>query len=178
MGFDKRNIQLTVPATPATVTTGFNARSEFIRLLAFDILLTGTDTAVKLRITDADSRIIYLDAADKDYKTARIFTPLVTDDVTTGTTVVANDSVGVAVAAAQHSPMPVCRAPLEIAIINGGTGGDVIDLNIEYEYGTLGRVPFTLPTAAATVATKTVSLNTKFAQFLGFRALSVGTSTT
>ncbi len=91
MGFDRRTINLTVPNPAATTTTTFNARSNYIRPLNFKILLTGTDTAVRLRMTDADSRIFYLDAADKDYKTAAIYTVPVFDDTTTGLTPVTVD---------------------------------------------------------------------------------------
>jgi hypothetical protein len=133
---------------------------------------------MRLRLTDADSRIFYLDAADKDYDTAAVLTPLLTDDVTTGTGPKAFDSVGAAVAAAQSSPMPVVKNPIEVAIVNGGTAGDVITVDFDYEYGVFGAAQFVLPTAVSTTSTKTVNLQSKFAQVLGFRALSVGTSTT
>jgi hypothetical protein len=74
--------------------------------------------------------------------------------------------------------MPVVKNPIEVAIVNGGTAGDVITLDLDYEYGVFGASTFSLPTAASSAATKTVSLGTKFAQILGFRAVSVGTSTT
>ena len=178
MGFDRRSVQLTVPATPATVSTVLNARSKYIRPLSFKILLTGTDTAVKLKLTDADGIVFYLDAADKDYKTAAIYTPLTMDDVNTGLGVQATDSVGIEVAAAQDAPMPVVKSPISVEIQNGGTGLDVIDFTLDYEYGAFWADTFTLPTAASSTASKTVSLRAKFAQILGFKALSVGTSTT
>jgi len=178
MGFDRRSIQLTVPNPAATVTTGFNTRSTFIRPLGFKILSTGTDATMKLSLTDADGRIFYLDAADKDYDTAAVITPLLSDDVVTGLSMQAFDSVGIVVAAAQSSPMPVVKGPIAVSIVNGGTAGDVIDFTLDYEYGAFGAKTFSLPTAAATTSTKTVSLDAKFAQILGFKALSVGTSTT
>jgi len=178
MGFDRRSATLVVPNPAATVTQTMNLRSNYCRLLGFNILSTGTDTAMKLRMTDADSRIFYLDAADKDYDTARVYTPTFMDDVTTGQTPKLYDSTGAVVAAAQDGPMPVIRNPIELAIVNGGTAGDSINVVLEYEYGCFNAVTFSLPTAAATTSTKTVSLGCKYAQILGFRALSVGTSTT
>ena len=185
MGFDRRTATLTVPNPAATVVQTFNLRSTYVRPNNFSILSTGTDATQKLRLTDADGRIFYLDAADKDYDTARIYTPLLLDDVNTGLTsaggvgtFLGSDSVGVEVAVAQSGAMPVVKSPLEIAVINGGTAGDVIDFTFDYEYGCFGATTFVLPTAASSTATKTMSLRSKFAQILGFRAKSVGTSTT
>lgn len=179
MGFDKRSATLVVPNPAATVTQTFNARSTYIRPLGFSILSTGTDATMRLRLTDADSRIFYLDAADKDYDTARIYTTVLgLDDVTTGLTTLVYDSVGAAGAVAQIGPMPVVKSPIEIAIINGGTAGDIIDITLEYEYGVFGATQFVLPTAASSTASLTKSLNAKYAQILGFRARSVGTSVT
>ncbi len=178
MGFDRRTTRVTVPNPAATATTTFNARSEWIRPITIKTLLTGTDTAVKLRLTDADSRIFYLDAADADYKTAAITNTLHMSDVETGLSITAFDAVGVAIPATQTAPTPVVRSPIEVAVVNGGTAGDVIDVTLDYEYGCFGAASFTLPTAASTTSTKTVALGAKFAQILGFKALSVGTSTT
>lgn len=178
MGFDRRTARLVVPSTPATVSQTFNLRSDYIRPLSFKILLTGTDTAVKLKLTDKDSRVFYLDAADKDYKTAATYTPLLTTDVTTGTGPKGADSVGALSAVAQSGPLPVVRNPIEVEISNGGTGGDIIDFTLDYEYGVFGAATFTLPTAAGSTAAKTVSLRSRFAQILGFKAASVGTSVT
>jgi hypothetical protein len=155
-----------------------NLRSVWNRVLGFKVLLTGTDTAVRLRLTDGDSRVFYLDAADKDYKTAAVITPVHSNDLTTGLSVIPYDSVGVAAAAAQHSPMPVVKNPIEVAIINGGTAGDIIDFTLDYECDVFGAETFTMPTAASSASTKVVSLRSKYAQVLGFKALSVGTSTT
>ena len=178
MGFDRREATLVVPNPAATITQTMNLRSTYCRPLGFSILSVGTDTAMKLRMTDADSRVFYLDAADKDYDTARIYTPVFMDDVTTGQTPKLYDSVGAVVAAAQDGPMPVIKSPIELAIVNGGTAGDSINVVLDYEYGVFRAKTFTLPTAAATTALKVVSLDSKYAQICGFRALSVGTSTT
>jgi len=178
MGFDRRTAVVTIPNPAATQTTTFNLRSTYIRPINFKILSVGTDATMRLRMTDADSRIFYLDAADKDYDTAAIYTPLATDDVTTGTGPKLYDSVGVLAAATQLGPMPVVKNPIEVAIVNGGTAGDVITLDLDYEYGVFGARTFAMPTAAATISTYTVSLGSKFAQVCGFRAVSVGTSTT
>jgi len=178
MGFDRRGCTITIPNPAATQVTTLNLRSDFVRPLAFNILSTGTDATMKLKLTDGDSRVFYLDAADKDYDTARIFTPFLTDDVTTGTGPKATDSTGVLAAVAQSSPNPVVKNPIAVEISNGGTAGDVVDFVLEYEYGNFKKIPFVLPVAASSAATLTVSLGCKFAQFVGFKALSVGTSVT
>jgi hypothetical protein len=178
MGFDRRTLNLTVPNPAATIEETFNLRSDYIRPLGYKILLTGTDTAVKLRITDADSRIVYLDAADKDYKTAAVISQLATDDVVTGVAGLSADSTGVLSAVAQINSTSVIKNPIKVAIVNGGTAGDTIAFSLDYEYGVFGANTFTMPTASGTVSTFTTSLKSKYAQVLGFRALSVGTSTT
>jgi hypothetical protein len=180
MGFDRRSFSLTVPNPAATVTENFNARSDYIRPLGFSVLLTGTDALVQLRLTDADSRVCYLDAADKDYKTATIYTtPLATDDVTTGTGPKLYDSVGVLAAATQLGPMPVMKSPIAVSIINGTTAGDVISLTFDYEYGVFGANSFTMPVAAGNTSVFTTNLKSRYAQILGFKAQqTAGASTT
>jgi len=178
MGFDRRTISLTVPNPAVTVTQNMVLRSDWVRPLNFKVLLTGTDTAVRLRLTDADSRIFYLDAADKDYKTAAVYTPMATDNVVTGLGPVSYDLTGVAAAIAQTGPMPVVKSPIEVAVVNGGTAGDVIALELDYEYGVFGATTFTMPTAASSASTFTAYLNAEYAQILGLKVRSVGTSVT
>ena len=178
MGFDRRSITLTVPNPAATITGTLNLRSTWCRPIGFHILSVGTDATERLRLTDGDSRVFYLDAADKDYDTAQINTLILNDDTTTGLSVVAQDSVGAAVSAGQAGGRPVIKNPIEVAVINGGTAGDVITVDFDYEYGVFHALTFSLPTAASSAATKSVTLRAKYAQIVGFKALSVGTSVT
>jgi len=179
MAFDRRTFSLTVPNPAATVAVTANLAADFVRILGHKVLLTGTDTAVRLRLTDADSRVFYLDAADKDYKTAAITTPIILDDTTTGLGPAAFDAVGVAASAGQGGSLPVVKNPLEIAVVNGGTAGDVISVTLDYEYGRFKAVTKTSGVPTAGTATMTMNLpGAKFAQIVGFKALSVGTSTT
>ena len=176
MGFDRRSFTVKIPSPAATGVLTANLRSRYIRPLGFSI--DGTETTTKLRLTDADSRVFYLDAADKDYSTAVYTTPLGLDDVATGLGPVAVDSTGVAVAVAQIAAMPVVKGPIEIAVVNDSTANEEVEVTLDYEYGVFGATTFVLPTAASSTATKTMSLGSKFAQICGFKALSVGTSTT
>lgn len=178
--FDKRSISLTVPNPAATITGTLNLRTEYAQILGFKALLTGTDTAVKVRITDADSRIVYLDAADKDYKTAAIQRVFHQNDDATGLSVTSFDSTGAAAIAEFSAPSPIVRNPLEIAVVNGGTAGDVIDIQVVYKSLPFGKVRTTLtvPNPAATVSGTVNIPGAKYAQVIGFRALLTGTDTT
>jgi hypothetical protein len=179
VGFDRRSITLTVPNPAATVEETFNLRSDYVRPLGFKIRLTGTSTTTKLRLTDADSRIFYLDGADKDYKTADIwYAPLGTDDVNTGLGPVPYDTTGVIVAAAQVNSAAVVKNPIKVAIINGEVAGDTIAFTLDYEYGVFQSSTFTMPVAVSSASTLNINLKSRYAQLLGLKVLSTGTSTT
>ncbi len=178
MGFDRRAFSLTVPSPAATITQTANLRSTYVRVIGIKVLSTGTDTSEILKLTDADSRVFYLDSAAIDYDTAALTRYLASDDVETGLGMITYDSVGAAIPATQTGPMPVVKSPITIEVSGGGTAGDVIDVTFDYEYGCFAATAFTLPTASGNTSTKTVSLRSKYAQLLGFKALSVGTSTT
>lgn len=178
--FDRRSITLTVPNPAATIAGTLNLRSDYARVVGFKALLTGTDTAVRVRITDADSRIVYLDAADKDYKTAAIHRLIGWDNTTTGLTTVPTDATGAAATAEYSVFSPIVRNPLEIAVVNGGTAGDVIVVDLDYESLDIGKVSSTLtvPNPAATVAATINLPGVKYGQVLGFRALASADATT
>lgn len=131
MAFKKKNVALTT--TSASVSTTCALGAAYGRVHAFDILVTGSDTAVKLSLTDADSKVFYLDAADKDYKTARIHTVISDDDTRTGLTYTPRDATGAAVTATFTQPVPVVKSPVTVAVLNGGTTTDTVDINLYVE---------------------------------------------
>src|ERR1051326_2450090 len=128
----KATTTLVVPNPAATVTNTVTLRSKFAQVLGYKALLTGTDTAVRLQIADADSRTVYLDAADKDYKTAAIHKLFTTDDTATGITDVPVDATGAAATATAVFAPAVVRSPLSVSIVNGGTAADSIAVDLYY----------------------------------------------
>ena len=131
----KNSITLVVPGTPATVSGTLNLRSKFAQVVGFTALLTGTDTATRVQIADADSRTVYLDAADVDYKTAKIHRVFGQDDTLTGLTPQHLDATGVAATATAAAPYPVVRGPLTVSLVNGGTAADSIAIDVLYRTG-------------------------------------------
>lgn len=175
MGFDKRSISLTVPNPAATITGTLSLKWDFAEIIGFKALATGTDVLTKIRITDADGRIVFLDAADRDYKTAAVDL-LISQDVTaTGLSGTPVDMTGAALTIGLGNASPPVKSPLEIAYINGGTAGDVLAFDLFYRgpvYKT--STSLTVPNPAATV-TGTLSLRSKYAQLLGLSAQLTGT---
>lgn len=136
MPYRKRSITLITTTTPVSGTVGFGATAAsatgYGRILGANVLLTGTDTAIKLKIADKDGFILYLDAADRDYKTAEVRLVFVLDDTTTGLTgYLPVDATGAARAAGEGSTgLPPCRGPVTVSILNGGTVTDSVRVDL------------------------------------------------
>ena len=128
----RKSLTLTVPNPAATITGSISLDRKYTQVVGFSALLTGTDTAVRLKITDADSRVVYLDAADKDYKTAEVHRQIGLDDTLTGLTPQHLDATGTAATATSAAPVPVVKSPLTLEISNGATAGDTIRLRMFY----------------------------------------------
>jgi len=92
----------------------------------------GTDQAVKIRITDNNSDIVYLDASDRDYATAEVTINPTLDDTATGLNVIPTDATGAAATAGAGAPI-VLESPVIVAVVNGGTATDfmTVDLIVE-----------------------------------------------
>ena len=92
----------------------------------------GTDTAVKIRIIDANSDIVYLDASDRDYATAEVTINPTQDDTVTGLNVVATDATGTAATAGAGAPI-IMQSPVTVRVVNGTTATDfmTVDLLVE-----------------------------------------------
>ena len=123
---------ITVPNPAATVTDTFNLRAKFARVLGFTALVSA-DNATRIGIADADSRTVYLDAADKDYTTTVKKNVLTYDDTLTGLTPQNLDATGVAVTATSAGPRPVVRSPLTVTHSNNGTASAILTLKVFYE---------------------------------------------
>jgi hypothetical protein len=92
----------------------------------------GTDTAVKIKITDNNSDVVYLDASDRDYATAEITLNPTQDDTATGLGVTPVDATGAAATAGAGAPI-IMESPVTVAILNGTTTTDfmTVDLFVE-----------------------------------------------
>jgi hypothetical protein len=97
-----------------------------------------TDAATTLQIADADSLVLYLDAADKDYHVAGgLAKNLQQSDVLTGLTPQALDATGAAAAASETGVFgtAVGRSPFTITRSNDATVGDIGTLDLYVERG-------------------------------------------
>jgi hypothetical protein len=92
----------------------------------------GTDTAIKIKITDNNSDIVYLDAADRDYATAEVTINPTLDDTATGLNVVPTDATGAAATAGAGAPI-IMESPVTVTILNGGTTTDYVQVDLLVE---------------------------------------------
>jgi hypothetical protein len=92
----------------------------------------GTDAAIRIKITDNNGDIVYLDAADRDYKTAEVTLFPSADDTATGIDTLAVDQTGATATAGAGSPI-VMEGPVTVTIVNGATATDfmTVDLIVE-----------------------------------------------
>lgn len=107
---------------------GFRARNFASSAMAG----AGTDTAQRVRLTDANGDIFYLDAADRDYATAEVTIQFVLDD-TAVAGITATDATGAVRAAGEASPGAFVQGPITVEVVNGATATDffVLDLLVE-----------------------------------------------
>lgn len=92
----------------------------------------GTDAAIKIKLTDNNGDVFYLDASDRDYKTAEITLAIGLDDTASGLGITPVDSTGAA-ATAGAGIVPVVESPVTVTILNGATATDymVVELLVE-----------------------------------------------
>lgn len=102
---------------------GFQARNYASSAKA----AAGTDVLAKVKLTDADGIVFYLDAADRDYATALKNYYIEQDDTITGLGVVVVDSTGAAVAAGQQVEHFVVKSPVTVTVLNGATATDYFE---------------------------------------------------
>lgn len=97
----------------------------------------GTDTAQKVKLTDANGIIFYLDAADDDY-TAGVTKFFRIDDTLTGLGLEVVDGTGAALAAAGENV--VMTSPVTVTILNGATATDYFELYLYVDIGQGGSI--------------------------------------
>jgi hypothetical protein len=137
--FRKRHAVMTLDGTsPDTLSIGMGGQKYF-RCNQFSALITsGGDTAVSIELKDSLGRIFYKDAADKDYKTAKVHRIFARDDTVTGLSFTVTDATGAALSATagdvQNAPIPdpILEGPVTVTVTNAGTAGVMeIDLYVE-----------------------------------------------
>lgn len=92
----------------------------------------GTDTAVKLKLTDNNGDIVYLDASDRDYATAEVTLWPSADDTTTGLGVTPVDATGAAATAGAGAPI-IMESPVAVVVLNGTTTTDYFEVSLLVE---------------------------------------------
>lgn len=80
----------------------------------------GNDALIKIKITDNNGDVVYLDAADRDYKTAEVTLNITQDDTVAGLDVLAVDATGAAATAGAGAPV-LAESPVTVTIVNGAT---------------------------------------------------------
>lgn len=92
----------------------------------------GTDTAIKLKITDNNSDVVYLDASDRDYATAEVTLVPSLDDTATGLGLTPVDATGAAATAGAGAGI-IAESPVTVAVLNGGTTTDFVTVDLLVE---------------------------------------------
>lgn len=143
MTFKKRRVEALVSADPVDLgTIGLGAK--YGRLVGIRArnwassakAAAGTDAGVRIRVTDNNSDVVFLDAADRDYKTAEVTLQVGgPDDTTTGLGVTGVDPTGAAIAASEGGAGNgvLMESPVTVRVVNGTTATDymTVDLLVE-----------------------------------------------
>lgn len=142
MAFKKRRIEgLTTSTTTTLGTVGLGASYGVVHgLIARNYASSakaaaGSDVLTKIRLTDADGYIFFLDAADRDYATAAVSLSFVRDDTITGLTgkSVVDGTGASQVTANVVAPNPIVKSPITVAVLNGATTTDYFSIDLLVE---------------------------------------------
>ena len=85
----------------------------------------GVDALEKVKLTDANGLVFYLDAADRDYKTAQVTVAIAGDDTATGLGYIPVDATGAASGAGIEV---VVKSPVTVEVQDAGTATDYFEL--------------------------------------------------
>lgn len=146
MAFRKTSAAAAVTSAATTVLGTIELGAPYALVLGFDAAnwassakaAEGTDAAEKVKLTDADGYVLYLDAADRDYGatsgptpstngTRTIITP---DETTTGLSHRHLDATGTALAADAGAGTAgvLARSPVTAEVQNAGTATDYFEV--------------------------------------------------
>ena len=122
--------------------------SPFARVLGFDAGIwassakaaEGTDAALKVKLVDADGRVIFLDATDFDYGAASgaaigvgWHTHFIGgDDTVVGLNDLYVDATGAAATAGAGTGV-IAKSPVAVSVLNGGTATDYFEVKLIVE---------------------------------------------
>ncbi len=76
--------------------------------------------------------MFYLDAADRDYKSAAVNVAFTQDDTATGLSVTPTDATGAAATAASGAEQ-VVKSPITVEVQNAGTATDYFEIRLYVE---------------------------------------------
>lgn len=121
-------------ADPTTVGTVYLG-SKYAKVLGFQVRNwassakagAGTDATLRVKLTDNNGQIFYLDAADKDYKTAAVWRWIRSDDTVTGLSYVPGDATGAAVPA-DSAITPIVASPVTVVVTGATTATDYFEI--------------------------------------------------
>ena len=93
----------------------------------------GTDALMEVKLTDAEGRVIYLDAADRDYKTALVTIFFQQDETATGLSDLKLDATGAALSSQGTSVGAIAASPVTVTALNGATATDYFEVYLYVE---------------------------------------------
>lgn len=146
MTIKRRRVEATLSTNPTTTQFAkLGLGSKYAKLVAIRArswassakAAAGIDALMKIRITDNNGQVVFLDAADRDYKTAEITLLPAQDDaqpVAGATSPLAVDATGTVFAAATQGPVGIImESPVQVVIENCATATDfmTVDLIVE-----------------------------------------------
>lgn len=142
MAIKKRRVEGLISASPTTTLSGatLGLGAKYGKLLGIRARNwassakagAGTDTAIRIKVTDNNGDVVYLDAADRDYATAEVTLVVGADDTTTGLGITPVDSTGAAASAGAGLPV-VMESPVTVGVVNGGTATDFLTVDLIVE---------------------------------------------
>lgn len=141
MAFKKRHAEKLVAADPTTVgTVGLGASyGRVFGIVARNFSSSaksagGTSTTQKLKLTDANSDVFYLDATARDM-TTEVTLMLGYDDVNTGGGILPVTGTGAAYVAGEGQALgpPVVKSPVTITVLEGEVATDYISVDLLVE---------------------------------------------
>jgi hypothetical protein len=123
----------TTPLTVGKIRLGAKY-GELLRIYARNFASSakaaaGTDTAQRIKLTDGNANVVYLDAADRDYATAQVILAPSIDDTATGLGVTAVDATGAAATAGAGAPI-IMQDPVTVTVVNAGTATDYLQVKL------------------------------------------------
>lgn len=116
--------------TPYARVLGFQARNWASSAKAG----AGTDATLRVKLTDANGMIFYLDATDVDYKTGNVFTWFSHDDTVTGLTgTKITDATGAAAGATGVPVKVIMASPVTVVVTLATTATDYFEIYLFVE---------------------------------------------